>query len=221
MTPAQTEPRSDKEEPRGFSRRGFLVATGAVAASAVVLAACGGDDDDSSSGTDTTDAPDTGSSDADIAKLAAGLEVLAVGTYKAALDAATAGKLGAVPPAVATFAKTALAHHEKALSTWNGVLTGAGATAVTTPPADLKATVDSQFAKVTDSVGVAKLALMLEQIAADTYLSAVPKLKDKTAITTAGTFQTLDQEHVAILLFVLGQYPVPDVFQKTTNAYAG
>lgn len=223
MTPAPTEPRSDTEAPRGLSRRGFLVTSGAVAASAVVLAACGSDDKktktDSSGGTDTTAA--NGSGDADIAKLAAGLEVLAVGTYKAALDAATAGKLGAVPPAVATFVQTAMGHHEKALSTWNGVLTGAGAEAVTAPPADLKATVDGEFAKVKDVEGAAKLALKLEQIAADTYLSAVPKLTDKTAITTAGTFQTIDQEHVAILLFVLGEYPVPDVFQKTTNAYSG
>ena len=221
MTPNQTEPRSEEEAPRGMSRRGFLVTTGAVAASAVVLAACGGNDkkNTSSDTTDTTAAD--GSNDAAIAMLAAGLEVLAVGTYKAALDAATAGKLGTVPPAVATFVQTAMGHHEKALSTWNGVLTSAGAEAVSTPPADLKATVDAEFAKVTDVVGAAKLALKLEQIAADTYLSAVPKLTDKTAITTAGTFQVLDQEHAAILLFVLGQYPVPDVFQKTTNAYSG
>ena len=219
MTPNQTEPRSEAEAPRGMSRRGFLVTTGAVAATAVVFAACGSDDNDGNGATATTAAD--GAGDASIATLAAGLEVLAVGTYKAALDAATAGKLGAVPPAVATFVQTALGHHETALSTWNGVLTGAGAEAVTTPPADLKKTVDDEFAKVTDVVGAAKLALLLERVAADTYLSAVPKLKDKTAITTAGTFQTIDQEHVAILLFVLGEYPVPDVFQKTTNAYAG
>lgn len=222
MTLNQTEPPSDATTPRGFSRRGFLVTTGGLAAGAVVFAACGSDNkkNDNATGSSDTTAPD-GSGDAAIAMLAAGLEVLAVGTYKAALDAATAGKLGAVPPAVATFVQTAMGHHQKALTTWNGVLTSAGATAVSAPPADLKATVDGEFAKVTDVVGAAKLALKLEQIAADTYLSAVPKLKDKTAITTAGTFQVLDQEHAAILLFVLGEYPVPDVFQKMTNAYSG
>ena len=44
--------------------------------------------------------------------LAASLEVLAVNTYGAALDAATSGALGDVPPAVAEFVTTAQAHHQ-------------------------------------------------------------------------------------------------------------
>lgn len=205
----------------GLSRRRFLITTGTVVASAAVLAACGNDDDkdEDASASNTDPVPDEANSDADIAKVAASLEVLAVNTYKAGLDAATAGKLGAVPPAVATFAKTAMANHQSALDGWNGVLTSAGASAVSTPPSDLKTKVDEAFAKVTDVTGLAELALLLEQTAADTYLAAVPKLKDKDAITTAGRLQTIDQEHAAVLLFVLGKYPVPDVFQKTTNGY--
>ncbi len=72
-----------------------------------------------------------------------------------------------------------------------------------------------------DVTGAAQLALMLEQTAADTYLAALPKLADKMAITTAGAFQSVDQEHAAILLFVLGQYPVPEVFQNPDMAYTG
>jgi len=170
-----------------------------------------------------TTATTTGSAagDAKIAALAAGLEVLAVSTYKAALDAATAKKLGTVPPAVETFAKTVMGHHQTALETWNAVLAGAGQPAVSTPPASLKATVDAEFAKVKDATGVATLALLLEQTAADTYLSVTDKLQDKDAITNAGAFQSVDQEHAAILLFVLGKYPVPDVFQNTSKAFKG
>jgi hypothetical protein len=44
---------------------------------------------------------------------------------------------------------------------------------------------------------------------------------NKDAITLAGALQSVDQEHSAILLYVLGQYPVPDVFQKGNRAYTG
>jgi hypothetical protein len=203
------------------SRRGFLTISGA-ARLGLLAAACGSNS--------TTVGPATSSlstnrsspsGDAGIARTAASLEVLAVGTYKAALDAATGGKLGAVPPAVATFVQTAMAHHQMALDAWNGLLTSAGAQKVSTPPTDLKATVDAAFGKVTDVVGAAQLALLLEQTAADTYLVALPLIMNKDAITLAGALQSVDQEHSAILLYVLGQYPVPDVFQKGNRAYTG
>jgi rubrerythrin len=218
------------EGDEGQSRRWFIGAAAAVAAGGV-LAACSKDDSKVATGASTTvtsgsaattaTTAASGSGDADVAALAASLEVLAVNTYKAALDAATANKLGAVPPAVATFAKTAMGHHQMALDTWNKVLTGAGKPAVSAPPAKLKATVDAEFAKVKDVTGVANLALLLEQTAADTYLKATSSLTGKEAITTAGALQSVDQEHAAILLYVLGKYPVPDVFQKTDKAFAG
>ncbi|GAC1343279.1 MAG: hypothetical protein NVSMB29_15850 [Candidatus Dormibacteria bacterium] len=151
---------------------------------------------------------------------AASLEVLAVATYKAGGDAAGQGKLGPVPPAVATFVTTVGKHHQAALDKWNGVLTAAGAPAVTTPPADLNATIQAAFGKVTDVPGLANLALMLEKTASDTYLKAGPTLMSKDAVTLAGALQIVDQMHAAILYYVLGQYPVPDVFQKTDLAYA-
>ena len=222
ITPV-TEP-SDE----GTSRRWFLGAAAAVAAGGV-LAACSKDDSKVETGasTVTTGAATTattaagGAGDASVAKLAAGLEVLAVGTYKAALDAATAKKLGTVPDAVATFATTVMGHHQTAREAWNKVLTGAGQPAVSAPPASLKATVDTKFAAVKDVTGVAELALLLEQTAADTYLSATKTLQGKDALTMAGALQSVDQEHAAILLYVLGKYPVPAVFQKTDKAFKG
>jgi hypothetical protein len=224
-----TDPNSPDLHTANQSRRWFLGTAVAVTAGGVLVACGGNDDADTAAATTTSGAAATtattkaagATGDAKVAATAAGLEVLAVGTYKAALDAATANKLGPVPPAVATFAKTAMEHHQKALDTWNKVLTGVGQPAVSTPPASLKATVDAEFAKVTDVTGVAKLALLLEQTAADTYLSATQTLTGKDAITTAGALQSVDQEHAAILLYVLGMYPVPDVFQKTAKAFKG
>jgi len=222
----QTIPYTDSAADGGQSRRWFLGAAAAVTAGGV-LTACS---KDNSKATTTSSSAAVGAStsttaaagDLKVAALAASLEVLAVATYKAALAAATAKKLGTVPPAVATFATTVMGHHQKALDSWNAVLTGAGQPAVSTPPASLKATVDAEFAKVTDAVGVANLALLLEQTAADTsYLGATKTLTIKAAITLAGALQSVDQEHAAILLYVLGKYPVPDVFQKTDKAFAG
>lgn len=222
----------------GSTRRGFLTLLG-VGAAGAALAACSnspapttaaaGGSAPPSSGSSTTSTKAMGGSsapttaggsngDLDTAAFAASLEVLAVGTYGAALDAATAGKLGDVPPAVAEFATTAKSQHQAALDKWNGVLTSAGKPAVTQPPAKLKATVDGEFAKVTDVKGAAGLALMLEQIAAATYLKAIPTLRSKDAIELAGSINVVDAQHVAVLLFVLGMYPVPDVFAKTDKA---
>lgn len=210
-----------------LSRRGFLAVSGAGAA-AVVVAACSSDDNTTAtSGASTSSSSAASASsgsaagDAKVAMTAASLEVLAVGTYKAALNAATGGALGAVPPAVATFVQTAMKQHQAALDEWNKVLTSGGAQAVSTPPADLKATIDGEFAKVKDVVAAAKLALLLEQTASDTYLKVMPTLQSGDAITLAGALQISGQEHAAILHYVLGEYPVPDVFQKTNLAYTG
>ena len=54
--------------------------------------------------------------------MAASLENLAVFAYTAGLSAATAGKLGSVPPAVATFATTVKGQHQQHADAWNGVL---------------------------------------------------------------------------------------------------
>lgn len=216
--PMNTKP--DLESSNGFNRRRFLVGTGVAASAVLVTAACGSDDDTSSgeSTTSTQGGQQGASGDAAVAALAAGLEVLAVSTYKAALDAATAGKLGAVPPAGATFVQTAMAHHQEHLDAWNKVLKSAGQPEVTQPNATLKPTVDAEFAKAKTFGDAAKLALTLEETAAATYLSAIPQLKDKTAITQAASIQAIDAKHAAILLFVLGMYPVPDTFAKETKA---
>jgi len=208
------------------SRRKFLIGTSVAAGLAVVTAACGKDDKKTATTTpgDTTDssAPDGGgktlSGDAAIAEFAAGLEVLAVNTYKSALDAATAGKLGPVPPAVATYVQTAMAHHQEHLDALNEVVTGAGGSKVTTPNAGLEPTVKTMLSQVKDVGGAANLALTLEDIAAQTYLSVIPVLKSKEAIKLVGSILVVDQQHQSILLYALGKYPVPEVFMKTDKA---
>ena len=208
------------------SRRTFLIG-GGIAAGGLALAACSKSSSSSSSaadsGTATTAAGGGGTGltgDLAVAGLAAALENSAVATYQAGLDAATAGKLGAVPPAVATFAKTAQMQHKDPAAAWNAVLTGAGKQAVTgLDKTVMDGVVTPAFAKVTDVVGLAKLALALEGVAAATYLNGIENaLTDNGAIKTAASIQPVEMQHMAILNFVLGTYPVPDTFAKTDGA---
>jgi len=201
------------------SRRGFLVGAGAAAAG-VVLAACS-----SSSGSSTTTTSGPGSStkarltgDLAVAAVAASLENLAVVAYGDVLTAASAGKLGTVPPAVATFVTTVKSQHAQHAEAWNSAITASGHPAITGPDAALVPTVNSAFAKVTDVTGAAKLALMLEDIAAATYQSAVSGVKAVSSIKVAASIQPVELQHAAILNFVLGQYPVPNAFSPLTGA---
>src|SRR5262249_17238846 len=139
--------------------------------------------------------------------------------YQAGINAATAGKLGAVPPAVVTFATTAQAHHKAHAAAWNAVLTGAGKPAVTGVDKTVKTSVvDPAFAKVSDVAGLARLARELENVAAATYLNGIGLIKGTAGIQTAASIQPVELQHAAILNFVLGQYPVPDAFGQTKGA---
>ena len=53
--------------------------------------------------------------------------------------------------------------------------------------------------------------------AAATYLKAIPTLTPDTAVV-AGSILCVDQQHVAVLNYALGEYPVPDTFATTKGA---
>ena len=227
-------PHPTVKKPGTFGRRALLGSGAALGAGLLVAVKGGHSFADSSApptseamtGTteamvaETTAAAAAGGGDLAIAQLAAGLEVLAVATYQQALDAAGAGALGEVPPAVGEYVTTALSHHESHLQSWNKAITDGGGEAITEPNATLAPVVAEKFGAVTDVAGAAMLALELETIAAHTYLSAIPLLESAENIGLAGSLQIIDQQHQAVLLFALGQYPVPDVFQKTDQSAA-
>src|SRR3954447_882867 len=208
------------------SRRGFLMGAG-VALGGLALAACGSSSKSGSPSVpkDPITTPSQGTTptkltgDLAVVALAAGLENLAVATYGAGIKAATAGKLGKVPPAIVTFATTAQGHHKEHAAAWNAVLSGAGATPVSGVDMTVKTgVVDPAFAKVTDVPGLGKLALALENVAAATYLEAITVVNAPAGIKTAATIEPVELQHAAILNFVLGQYPVPDTFTPMTGA---
>lgn len=216
------------EEPTGrglTSRRTFLLGSGALAVGGALLAACGSGGSSSSSaaagsaaGSGSGRYPANLTGDLKVAALAASLENLGVYAYTAGIQAAQAGKLGTVPPAVVTFATTARSQHQQHAAAWNAVLTGAGKAKVTENDPALLSTVNSQFAQVKDVAGLARLALVIENIAAQTYQVGVTALSSAKAVSTAATINPVELQHAAILNFVLGNYPVPNAFNPTSQA---
>jgi hypothetical protein len=216
-------------------RRTFLLGAGSVAVLGGV-AACsssGGSGGSTSSATAPSSpmssiAPSSSSSaagstytgDLKVVALAAALENLAVAAYDGAVKMAGAGKLGKVPPAVATFAVTAMAQHKDHAAGWNAVLSKAGLPTIMDTPLTIAKAEVAKLGQATSVVDVAKLALDLENAAAETYTFAVANVNDAGGIMTAATIQPVEAMHAAILNFVLGQYPVPMSDIGTSNAVA-
>jgi Ferritin-like domain len=221
--------------PRPNSRRTFLIGAGAAVAGGAALVAVGatpalaGAATRATSGFHQADAaafpPADLKGDLAVAAVAASLENLAVYAYNAGITAALAGKLGTVPPAVKQFAVTVKGQHTQHAAAWNGVLSSAGKAKVTVTNPSLTPTVQADFAKVTDITGLAQLALTLETIAAQTYQAETSMLKSSAAIGLSSSIQPVEMQHIAILYYVLGEYPgaqssagTPLAFNPTTMA---
>jgi hypothetical protein len=199
--------------------RGGLVTAGALGGG-MVVAACGGTSASTagSGGAVSSTSATSQSVDLTVARLAASLEVLAVNTYQTVLDAAGKGALGTVPPAIATFVTSAKMQHSDHANAWNGALTRAGQQAQTAPDPHYRKVVDAALPNVKTVVDAARLALTLETVAVETYTAGSALVTDKKNRLVALTIAPVEAQHIAILNYVLGQYPVPDSFIKTDMA---
>jgi hypothetical protein len=204
------------------TRRGlFLGAAGAVALGAAAACSSG------SSGTPKPSSsapkpppppPETYTGDLKVVALATALENLAVSAYSGALQKAGAGQLGTVPPAVATFIQTAMKQHSDHAQAWNAVLSKAGKPTINDAPLSITQDQVNTLNAATSVPDVAKLALNLENVAAQTYTFATANVADAGGIMTAATIQPVETMHAAILNFILGQYPIPDSFIGIGNS---
>jgi Ferritin-like domain len=218
--------------PPSNSRRTFLIGTGAAFAGGAALLAVGAAPTLAAAATRATGSENAQSpfaaaafppanlkGDLAVAAVAASLENLAVFAYTAGLTAATAGRLGTVPPAVAQFATTVKGQHTQHAAAWNSVLAGAGKKKVTVTYPPLTPTIQADFAKVTDITGLAQLALTLETIAAQTYQAETSMLKSSAAIGLSSSIQPVEMQHIAILYYVLGEYPGAQTSSGTPLAF--
>jgi Ferritin-like domain len=204
-------------------RRTFLMGMGGVVVLGTAAACSSSKDKTSASGGGGTSAPSssmggTYTGDLKVVALAAALENLAVTAYQGALTKAGKGELGKVPPAVATFVTTAMKQHQDHSAAWNSVLKKAGKPAISGAPLTITKDQVAMLNAAKSVPDVAKLALALENAAAETYTFAAINVTDAGGIMTAATIQPVETMHAAILSFVLGEYPVPVSFIGTSNA---
>lgn len=209
------------------SRRIFVMG-GLTAAGGLALAACGSSSKKSTAAAAAASSPSAAGSasssgtaltgDLKVVGLAAALENLAVAAYGIALKRATAGKLGRVPPAIGTFAQTAMAQHKDHAAAWNAVLQAAGKKPITGTPLTIATSAAGKLQAATSVASVATQALALEQAATETYLAAASTVTAPQGISTAASIAPVEAMHAAILSFVLGKYPVPASFIGTSNA---
>ena len=158
------------------------------------------------------------SGDMAVAGLAAGLEKMAIDLYVAATAATGGGQLGAVPLAVADYLSTAQSHHTEHLAEWNKVLEAGGLAPVTAADAGLEPTLAKMLVEAKDLNGAVGVVAVVEEILADTYLRSILTLEDKDSVNTAGRILIVDQQHRAILNYMLGRYPAPEPFQLPDKA---
>jgi hypothetical protein len=181
----------------GLSRRGFLAGTAATAGAALAAGACSG-------GGGGAAHPDL-----DGATVAAGMERVAFDTYDTIHTLLLKGRFGAEEPgAIVTFVVTAADQHHKAMEAWGAVLAAGGRPAETGPDRTLKPVVDIAVTRLTDVVGVARLALQVEDYASQAYLKLLPTLGNPDTVRLAAQILVVDQQHQAVLRYILGLYPV-------------
>lgn len=199
------------------TRRSFFLGAAGAAALGAAAACSGGASSSSAPGAPAPPAAppppaETYTGDLKVVALATALENLAVTAYGTALKKAGAGELGTVPPAVATFVQTTMKQHTDHAQAWNAVLSKAGKPTINDAPLSITQDQVSMLTKAKSVPDVAKLALNLEDIAAQTYTFATANVSDAGGIMTAATIQPVETMHAAILNFILGQYPIPDSF---------
>jgi hypothetical protein len=102
---------------------------------------------------------------------------------------------------------------------WNSGLAGAGKKKMTVTYPPLTPTIQADFTKVTDITGLTQLALTLETVATQTYPAETSILKCSAAIGLSSSIQPVDMQHIAILYYVLGEYPGAQTSSGTPLAF--
>ena len=165
--------------------------------------------------TATTGAAGSAAMDLVLAKTAASLEKLAVDVYGTAAPLITsAGALAA--------AKMFAGHHQMHLDALNGVITGAGGTAVTVMnQAVFDAIVKPALDKAKTETDALMIALTLEEAAAQTYAFAGGALSTPALRSTIMTIGGVEARHAAVLRMAgLSQSPL-DVFPDKRAFFPG
>lgn len=147
------------------------------------------------------------SPDVQMLQTAASIENLAVKTYTTALTLPYIGG-AAANPVVKAFAQTTMGQHTQHAEAFNAAVTTLGGAAQNQPDPKYVPVVDqavSQLAGKSASAGamaVVKLAMTLENVAAETYVSFCSKYSDSNAKKVTASIMGVEAQHVAVLTAV-------------------
>lgn len=168
-----------------------------------------------------------GSADVMMLQTAASIENLAVLTYKTALGLPYIGG-SAANAVVKAFSTTTMAQHTQHAQAFNAAITGLGGMPQNNPDPKYLPTVmaaATQLKTATAAAGlpaVVKLAITLEDVAAQTYVNDVTMLSNANARKTMASIMGIEAQHVATLLaaqaLVAGN--APQLIAIPTNAAA-
>lgn len=157
----------------------------------------------------------SGNLDLTLAKTAASLEKLAVDVY------GTAAAL-IKTPAVLDAAKLFAGHHQMHLDALNGVITGAGAKAVTEQnKAVFNALIKPSLDKAKTESDALMIAVALEEAAAQTYTFAGGALSTPALRSTIMTIGGVEARHAAVLRMVALAMTPFDVFPSKRAFFPG
>ena len=200
----------------GINRRRFIQIGGVTIASAAILAACSDSDDDSSDGGDGDgDGDGAQASDTDIAILrtASSLEELAVAVYQTAIDSGLVTTMAVVDAAMLFQSQ-----HQEHAALFEGATEDAGGEPFTEPNPAVMEQLQPAIDALADETGVVQLAYDLENVAAQTYQSAVGAFTDASFNVATMSVGGVEARHAAVLAQVLSRPPVPAAFQVTDDA---
>lgn len=147
------------------------------------------------------------SADVQMLQTAASIENLAVKTYMTALTLPYIGGSSA-NGVVKAFAQTTMAQHTQHAQAFNAAATSLGGQAQNQPDPKYVPVVNQAVSQITGesptagAVSVVKLAMTLENVAAETYVSFCSKYSDSNAKKVTASIMGVEAQHVAVLTAV-------------------
>lgn len=208
-----------KEE--NFSRRKFLTSLGALSGG-LLLSACTSSKPSSTttSTTSTTIAPNNFTS-LNYAALMTSIENLLIYTYSS-LKAQASNF--AIPSCILALMDAAVVDHQDHANNWNNFLQQNHQKPISSLDPSLHSVLDAQMAALPKHSAVnfqnkaMTIASQLEQVCAATYQNCIKFKLPASVINLSVRTQGIELQHIAILEFFLGQYPVIGTFSTTNGA---
>ncbi len=141
------------------------------------------------------------STDVQMLQTAASIENLAIATYGVALTLPFIGGAEAIP-VVKAFVEKTKAQHEDHVKAFNAAVKKLGGKQQKKPDPVLLKVVNDAKPGLTGPAEVVKLAIELENTAAETYVANVGAMKDKKSRSVTASIMGVEAQHVAVLLAV-------------------